>query len=227
MGAVDSPSLVGLAEDTANARAFLRGLLSLAAQGDEAARKEALQWMREYRQNVLTLRAEGREHAKARASSNIISPDELARRMARIREEALAAETAAPDPVEAPDAEGVDLDARPVRDVNQASEEDVHVAVPPRRDVHMEADPPPPAPAPRPPAKRQLLVSSGGAAPAPPVTGQQHLDAGKPGYPGWVMVGGRMVRADCVGPMGGSALSGQELANVQSELAERTRRSQP
>jgi hypothetical protein len=79
--AADSPSLMALAEDLANARAFLRGLQSLAAQGDEGARKEVLQWTNACRQGVIALRAEAREHAKLREHAPLIDLTAARRRL--------------------------------------------------------------------------------------------------------------------------------------------------
>jgi hypothetical protein len=59
-GAEGSPSLTGLAEQAANALAFARGLLAIAAEGDPAAQEQARHWMREYRQFIIALRAEAR-----------------------------------------------------------------------------------------------------------------------------------------------------------------------
>ena len=52
---VDSDTLSGLAIDTAAAMAVYRGLLSLGAAGDRKALAEARAWLREARQNVITL----------------------------------------------------------------------------------------------------------------------------------------------------------------------------
>ena len=52
---IDSNILSGLAIDTAAAMAIYRGLLSLGAKGDTKALSEARAWLREARQNVITL----------------------------------------------------------------------------------------------------------------------------------------------------------------------------
>jgi hypothetical protein len=52
---IESNTLSGLAIDTAAAMAIYRGLLSLGAQGDRKALAEARAWLRETRQNIITL----------------------------------------------------------------------------------------------------------------------------------------------------------------------------
>lgn len=52
---IESNTLSGLAIDTAAAMAVYRGLLSLGAQGDRKALAEARAWLRECRQNTITL----------------------------------------------------------------------------------------------------------------------------------------------------------------------------
>lgn len=52
---IESNTLSGLAIDTAAAMAVYRGLLSLGAAGDRKALAEARAWLREARQNVITL----------------------------------------------------------------------------------------------------------------------------------------------------------------------------
>ncbi len=49
------PALLALAGDAADARAIYRGLLTLAAQGDAEALKEARAWLREHRSCLATL----------------------------------------------------------------------------------------------------------------------------------------------------------------------------
>ena len=65
VGAEGSPSLTGLAEATANAQAFARGLLAAGAEGDAEAMEAARHWLREYRQLLLALRAEARTPLRA------------------------------------------------------------------------------------------------------------------------------------------------------------------
>ena len=72
--------------------------MALAAQGDEAARREALQWLVACRGNTLALRAEARMDAKSRALPGTIGDAELAR-----REAALRANDPPTSPVDAPD----------------------------------------------------------------------------------------------------------------------------
>jgi hypothetical protein len=74
---VSSNTLSGLAIDTAAAMAVYRGLLSLGASGDRKALAEARAWLREARQNVITLTSlVGSQPRQAQ------SPADIARAMA-------------------------------------------------------------------------------------------------------------------------------------------------
>jgi hypothetical protein len=100
-GIVDDTALVRLAENAALANAVARGLavLGLQGEGNRAALAEAKAWAQEFRQGLLTLKAESREHRKNRPAFPTIDDAEATRRLLAHRK-AREQETVEEDPDE-------------------------------------------------------------------------------------------------------------------------------